>query len=45
MTDEQRMMQTDLVGGTSSEEDILFALNYLLNFPDDELPLFADNSE
>lgn len=42
MTDEERIKTIDLVNGTSPEEDVLWALNYLLNLPDeDDLPLFA----
>ena len=42
MTDEERVKTIDLTGGTSPEEDVLWALTYLLNLPDDDdLPLFA----
>lgn len=41
MTQEERLQTIDLVGGTSDEEEVLWALNYLLNQPDEELPLFA----
>lgn len=43
MTDEERLKTIDLVNGSSSDEDVMWALNYLLNLPDeDDLPLFAD---
>lgn len=42
MTDEQRVKNIDLTGGNATEEEILFALNFLLNLPDEELPLFED---
>lgn len=42
MTDEERLQTIDLVNNTSSEDDVIWALNYLLNQPDeDDLPLFA----
>lgn len=42
MTDEERIQTIDLINGTSPEEDVIWALNYLLNLPDeDDLPLFA----
>ncbi len=42
MTDEERLMKIDLVGNTSPNEEVMWALNYLLNLPDeDDLPLFA----
>ena len=42
MTDEERLEATDLTNGTSAQEEVLWALNYLLNLPDeDDLPLFA----
>lgn len=42
MTDEERLNQIDITGGTSDEEDVLWAINYLLNLPvEDDLPLFA----
>lgn len=40
VTDEERVATIDLIHGTSPEEDVIFALNYLLNLPDEELPLF-----
>ena len=43
MTEEERIKTIDLVNVTSPEEDVMWALNYLLNLPDeDDLPLFAD---
>lgn len=45
MTDEERLQTIDLVNNTSSQEDVLWALTYLLNLPDeDDLPLFADDN-
>lgn len=45
MTDEERLQTIDLVNNTSSPDDVLWALNYLLNLPDeDDLPLFADSN-
>lgn len=42
MTDEERLEKVDLKGETSSKEELLWALNYLLNLPDeDDLPIFA----
>ena len=42
MTDEERLQTIDLVNSTSSEDDVIWALNYLLNQPDeDDLPLFV----
>ena len=42
MTDEERLQTIDLTNGTSGEEEVLWALNYLLNLPDeDDMPLFA----
>ena len=42
MTDEERIKTIDLSDGASPEEDVLWALNYLLNLPDDDnLPLFG----
>ena len=41
MTDEERLEKTDITGGTSPEPEVLWAINYLLNLPDEELPLFA----
>ena len=42
MTDDERLKSIDLSGENSPEEDILWALNYLLNMPtEDDLPLFA----
>lgn len=42
MTDEERLEKTDITGGTSEEEDVLWAINYLLNLPvDDDLPMLA----
>lgn len=42
MTDDERLQTIDLVNGTSSPEEVLWALNYLLSLPDeDDLPLFA----
>lgn len=45
MTDEERLQTIDLVNNTSSSDDVLWALNYLINLPDeDDLPLFADSN-
>ena len=45
MTDEERLQTIDLVNNTSSQEDVLWALNCLLNLPnEDDLPLFADSN-
>lgn len=42
MTDDERLQTIDLTGGTSPEAEVIWALNYLLNLPDeDDLPLFA----
>lgn len=42
ITDEERLKRVDLINGTSPVEEVLWALNYLLNLPDeDDLPLFA----
>ncbi len=42
MSDEERLRQVDLTGGTSPQEEVLWAITYLLNLPDeDDLPLFA----
>lgn len=42
MTDEERLQAVDLIGGTSPEAEVLWAITYLLNLPDEEdLPLFA----
>lgn len=42
VTDAERLQTIDLVNGTSPAEDVLWALTYLLNLPDeDDLPLFA----
>ena len=42
MTDEERLETIDLINGTSPEEDVLWAITYLLNLPDeDDLPLLA----
>ncbi len=41
MTDEEKLKAVDLTGGASSKDDIIWALNILLNMPDEELPLFA----
>lgn len=42
LPDEERLKAVDLVNGTSDDEDVLWAINYLLNLGDeDDLPLFA----
>ena len=41
MSDEERLLTIDLVNGSSPEEDVIWALDYLLNLPtEDDLPLF-----
>ena len=42
ITDEEKLQTIDLSGGTSPEKDVIWALNLLLNMPDEELPLFAE---
>ena len=42
MTDEERLNQIDLTKEGSDKEEVLWAINYLLNLPvEDDLPLFA----
>lgn len=42
MTDEERLQTVDLVGNTSPESEVLWALNYLLQQPvEDDLPFLA----
>ncbi len=42
MTDEERLQSIDLTDEAAPQEDVLWALNYLLAQPDeDDLPLFA----
>ena len=36
MTDEERLQSIDLINGTSPMEDVLWAITYLLNLPDDD---------
>ncbi len=40
MTDEEKLKKIDLTANTPPTEDMLWALNYLLNMPDEDIPLF-----
>ena len=46
MTDEERLEMIDITGETSPEEDVIWALNYLLNLPfEDDLPYIMPASK
>ncbi|MBQ7740337.1 MAG: hypothetical protein IJT65_03785 [Eubacterium sp.] len=46
MMDEARLKTIDLTDGTSPEEDVLWALNFLLNLPaDDDMPLVIEDNK
>ena len=46
MTDEERLEMIDITGETFPEEDVIWALNYLLNLPvEDDLPYIMPASK